>query len=115
MTVKSIGNTTQEKATELLKAKINPTEIKVGINKFKLLNNGNIIIGTNTKQEIEALEKEIISKCRGELEANVHKLRKPRLIVYNIPDDISITNLEHTLLTQNPDLGLTKGDNEFYI
>ena len=109
LTVKSIGNTTQENATELLKAKINPTEIKVGINKFKILINGNIIIGTNTKQEIEALEKEITSKCRGELEANVHKLRKPRLIVYNIPD-ISTTTLEDTLLTQNPELGLTKGD-----
>jgi hypothetical protein len=36
------------------------------------------------------------------LEATVHKLRKPRLIVYNIPED--------TLLTQNSDLGLTKGD-----
>jgi hypothetical protein len=79
-TVKSIENTTQEKVTELLKAKINPTEIKVGINKFKVLNNGNTIIGTNTKQEIEALEKEIASKFGGELETNVHKLRKPRLI-----------------------------------
>ena len=110
LTVKSIGSTTQEKVTELLKAKINPTEIKVGINKFKVLNNGNIIIGTNTKQEIEALEKEIATKCGGELEANVHKLRKPRLIIYNIPEDISITNLEDTLLMQNPDIGLTKGD-----
>jgi hypothetical protein len=44
------------------------------------------------------------------LEATVHKLRKPRLIVCNIPDDISLRDLEDTLLTQNPDLGLTKGD-----
>jgi hypothetical protein len=110
LTVKSKGITTQEKVTEILKTKINPTEIKVGINKFRVLNNGNIIIGTNTKHEIEALEKEIATKCGGELEATVHKLRKPRLIVYNIPDDISLSNLEDTLLTQNSDLGLTKGD-----
>jgi hypothetical protein len=110
LTVKSKGNITQENVTELLKAKINLTEIKVGINKFRVLNNGNIIIGTNTKHEIEALEKEIATKCGGELEATVHKLRKPRLIVYNIPDDISLRNLEDTLLTQNTDLGLTKGD-----
>jgi hypothetical protein len=110
LTVKSKGNTTQEEATELLKARINPTEIKVGINKFRVLNNGKIIIGTNTKQEIEALEKEITTKCGGELEATVHKLRKPRLIVYNIPEDISLQNIEDTLLNQNPDLGLMKGD-----
>ena len=110
MSVKSKGNTTQEEATELLKANINPTEIKVGINKFRVLNNGKIIIGTNTKQEIEALEKEIATKCGGELEATVHKMRKPRLIVYNIPEDISLQNVEDTLLNQNPDLGLIKGD-----
>jgi hypothetical protein len=109
LTVKNIGNTTQ-KVTELLKAKVNPTEIKVGINKFKVLNNGSIIIGTNTKQQIEAPEKEIATKCGGELEANMHKLRKPRLKIYNIPRDISITNLEDTLLMKNPDIGLTKGD-----
>jgi hypothetical protein len=112
LTVKSKGNTTQEETTELLKAKTNPTEIEVGINKFRVLNNGNIIIGTNTKQEIEALEKEIATKCGGELEATTHKLRKPRLIVYNIPEDISIRNIEDTLLKQNPDLGLIKGDIE---
>jgi hypothetical protein len=110
LAVKNIWTTSQEKATELLKTKINPTEIKVGINKFKLPNNGNIIIGTNTKEEIEALEKEITSKCGRQLEANIRNLRKPRLIIYNIPDDISVTNLEDTLLSHNPDPGMTKGD-----
>jgi hypothetical protein len=33
-----------------------------------------------------------------------------QIIVYSIPDDISITKLEDTLLTQNPDIVLTKGD-----
>jgi hypothetical protein len=100
LTVKSTDNTTQGKVTELLKAKINPTEIKVGINKFRVLKNGSIIIGTNSKQEIEILEKEIAAKCGGELEANVHKLRKPRLIVFNIPDNITLANLEDTTGTK---------------
>jgi len=82
----------------------------VGINKYKLLKNGKVLIETNTKQEIEVLEKDINTKCGGELEANVHKLRKPRLVVYNIPEDISITNLEDTLLAQNTDFDLNKGD-----
>ena len=48
-----------DKITELLKIKINPIEMQVGINKFKPLNNGKVLIETNTKQEIEALEKDI--------------------------------------------------------
>jgi len=44
LTVKSKGTTTPEKATELLKERINPMEIQVGINKFRVLNNGRITI-----------------------------------------------------------------------
>jgi len=39
-------------------------------------------------------------------------MRKPRLIVYNFPDVTPPRNLEDTLLIQNPELGLTKGDFE---
>jgi hypothetical protein len=68
LTVNSKGNTTQEKVTELLKAKINPTEINFGINKFRVLNNGYIIIGTNTNHEIETVwgnphNKEVTTVC----------------------------------------------------
>jgi hypothetical protein len=110
LTVKSIGDTPQGQIAEILKAKINPTEIRVGCNKYKVLNNGNIIIGTSTRQEIETLEKEIATKCEGELEATTHKRRKPKMIIYIIPEGISTVNLEDTLLMQNPDIGLTKGE-----
>jgi len=39
---------------------------------------------------------------------NIHTLRKPRLIVLNIPEDISTTNIEDTILMQYPDLNLRK-------
>ena len=110
LTVKSRDNHTPEKIKELLKAKINPTEIKVGINTFKSLKNGKVLIETNSKEEIEVLEKDINVKCRVDLEANIHTLRKPRLIILNIPEDISTTNHEDTLLAQNPDLKLQEGD-----
>ena len=41
---------------------------------------------------------------------NIHTLRKPRLRVLNIPEDISTTNIEFTILMQNPELNLRKGD-----
>ena len=94
----------------LLKSKINPTEIKVGINTFKSLKNGEVLIETNSKEEIEALEKDINAKCGGKLEVSIHKLSNPRLVILNIPEDISTGNLEDTLVTQNPDRNLKKGD-----
>jgi len=40
-----------------LKFKINPAEIKVGINTFSSLKNGEVLIETNINEEIEALER----------------------------------------------------------
>jgi hypothetical protein len=40
----------------------------------------------------------------------VPKLWKPRLVIYNIPHDISIENAEETILAQNPELNAKQGD-----
>ena len=64
----------------------------------------------NSKEQIEALGKEIQAKCGGDLEINIHTLRKPRLIPLNVPEDISTTNIEDSILMQNPDLNLRKGE-----
>ena len=53
----------------MLKSKINPTEIKVGINSLKSLKNGRVQIETSSKEEIEILTTDINEKCGGELEA----------------------------------------------
>ena len=109
-TVISKENQSPEIIKDLLKSTINPTGIKVGINIFKSLKNGQVPIETSRKEEIEALGKDINVKCGRKLEANIHKLRNPRLVIISIPDDISTGNLEDTLITQNPELNLQKGD-----
>ena len=110
LTVKSKENQSSETIKGLLKPKINPTSIKVVINTFKALKNGEVLIETNSKEEIAALGKVINVKCGDKLEANFQKLRNPRLVIINIPEDISTENLEATLITQNPDRHLVKGD-----
>jgi len=50
LTIKSKENQSSETIKGLLKSKINPTEIKVGINIFKLLKNGKVLIETNSKE-----------------------------------------------------------------
>ena len=112
MTVKSTANESPDTTKRLLKSKINSTEIKVGINTFKSLKNGKVLIETNSKEEIEALGKDINAKCEGKLEVNFHKLRNPRLVILNIPEDISVGNLEDTLIAQNSELNLQKGDSK---
>jgi hypothetical protein len=110
MTVRSKGTHVPETIKQIMKAKIKPSEIKVGINTFKTLNSGKVLIETHSKEEIEALGKDIEAKCEDDLEINIHTLRKPRLIILNIPEDISTTNIEDRILMQNADLNLRKGE-----
>jgi hypothetical protein len=87
ITVTSKENQTSEMTRELLKSKVNPTEMKVGIKTLKSLRNGKVLIETNTKEDLEMLGKDINDKCGDKLEAHIHKARNPRLVIINIPED----------------------------
>jgi hypothetical protein len=89
ITVTSKEIQTSEIIRELLKSDVNPTEIKVGIKTLKSLRNGKVLIGTNTKEELEMLGKDINLKRGDKLEAHIHKLRNTRLVIINIPEDIT--------------------------
>jgi hypothetical protein len=86
----------------VLKAAVNPTIIKVGIKSIKSLRNGRVQIETGSKEEVEKLTKDINEKCGQSLQAQVHRRRNPRLVIYNIPEDISTNNAEEIILGQNP-------------
>jgi len=70
-TVKSRSAHPPDTIKQILKTIINPDEINVAVNTFKSFNGG-VLIETNSKEEIEVLEKEIQAKCGDELEAHVH-------------------------------------------
>ena len=110
LTVKSKEPLPPESIKGVLKAKINPSKIRVGINTLRTLRNGQVLIETSSREELEAIEKDINEKCGEKLEVNAHKLRSPRLVILNIPEEISIDNVEDTLLAQNSDLNLKQGD-----
>ena len=65
LTVKTTLNQPPETIKGILRSKVNPSEIKMGINTFKLLRKGSVLIETNSKEEIEKLENEINSKYEG--------------------------------------------------
>jgi len=110
ITVKSRDKLSAEAFKGILKPKINPTDIKVGLNSFKALTDGKVQITTSRKEDAEALEMDIKTKCGEELEAFLHKRRNPRLVIRNIPEDVTTNNIEGTLIKQNPDLNLKAGD-----
>jgi hypothetical protein len=110
MTITSKLNKTPEATKELIKSKINPTEMKVGISTFKTLKDGRILIQAGSKEEIERIRNSITDKCGEEMEAKVHDLRNPRLVLYNIPEDVTLENATKIIREQNPELQMEEND-----
>jgi len=77
---------------------------------FKSLKDGRVLTETGTPEEANLLSSSIRDECRNDLEVTVPKLRNPRMVICNVPQDINVENLEETILIQNPELGLIQGD-----
>jgi len=94
----------------MLKSKINPTEIKVGIRSIKTLRDGRVQIKTGSIQEAKTLTKSIRDKLGDKLETNIQRPRKPSMKIHNIPEEITTDNIENTLVAQKQDIGIEKGE-----
>ena len=110
LTLRPKRNQTTDEIKKLLKSKIDPVDMQIGIRSLKSLKNGNVLIEAETKEEIETLHSQIRNKCGEQLEASIQKRRNPRLVVYNIPDSLTTENAERIIMTQNPDLNLQAGN-----
>jgi len=110
LTVKSKSNQSTEMIKSVLKTKVNPTEIKVGIKSLKSLKDGRVLIEAGSLDEINSLRTTIGNKCGVDLEVTVPKLWKPKLLIHNIPQDITVVNLEETIIALNPKLLIETGD-----
>jgi hypothetical protein len=109
MTIRSRKIHQPEDMKQILKTKISPVEINVGVNTLKSLNGG-VLMETNSIDEIELLGKEIQTKCGEELQAHIHRLRKPRIIILNVAEEINRANIKGKIIRQNPNLNLAKGN-----
>jgi len=108
--VKSRTIQAPETIKNVLKTKINPTAMKVGIKTLKSMKDGRVLIEVGSIDKTNLLSTNISDKSGEVLEVNVPKLRKPRLIIRNTPQDITVENLEETILAQNPELSLKPGE-----
>jgi len=57
---------------------------------------------------MELLEEGIREICGEELEINIQKLRNPRLVIRNIPSEITMENIKETLTQQNTEIDIKK-------
>jgi hypothetical protein len=84
LVVKSKNNQNAEYTRTLLKSKVNPTQMKVGISALKTLKNGQLLIESEKKSDLEEVCKKINKVCGEELESYMPTLKNPRIIVFNV-------------------------------
>jgi len=108
--VTSRDNQTAETIKEMMKSQINPAEIKVGIESIRTLRDERVQIETGSIQKAETLENSITDKLGDKIETHIQRPRKPRLKIINIPEEISTDNIEDTLMAQNPEICIGKGE-----
>ena len=108
--VKSRLERSTEEVQNVLRTKVNRTEMKVGIKILKSLKDGRVHIEAGSTEQINKLGQTIQDKCGGELEVNVPQLRKLRMVINNVPKGITLENIEETIIDQNPELLLEPGE-----
>ena len=59
---------------------------------------------------MEVICSNINDKCVSELVAMGTKLRNPRLIIYNIPDEVTLDNAKEAAIEQNSEMDIIGGD-----
>jgi len=108
MTQKAKDETTTPEQIKQLKMNINPTDIRVGIKTVKTTRVKRMLVETGSEGERKTFSSEIINKLGKRLEVILHKIRKPRPIIYNVPNEITKNNVVATIKTQNPELLTTR-------
>jgi hypothetical protein len=82
--------------------------MKVGITVLKTMKNGQLLIESDKKSEFEEICKKIHELCGEELESYMATLKNPRIIVFNVPEDITSENAAQAIVLQNSELKLSE-------
>ena len=61
-----------------------------------------LIIETESEEESNIVYTEIRNKLGENVDINLNKLRKPRIIIYSVPQETTVANIGVTIMAQNP-------------
>jgi len=106
--VKSKITQSAKYTSTLLKSKVNPTQTRVRISALKTLKNSQLLIESEKKSELEEVCKKINEICGEELESYMPTLKNPRIIVFNVPEDIISENAAETIVLRNSEFNLNE-------
>lgn len=96
---KTTQNVEQTKSD--INKKVNPADLKIGIQNIRTTKNGTIIIKCPSKHENEILESTMKNKLEDSYDIQLSKMRKPRIKIPNFNEDMSPENIEKSILEQN--------------
>ena len=82
----------------------------MGIESLKNPKDGRVQIKTGSFQEAETQTNSIKDKLGDKIEKHIQRPRNPRLKIINIPEKITTDNIEGTIMLQNPEIGIGKGE-----
>jgi hypothetical protein len=107
-----VEDLTSEDLKTKIKTRVNPIELKVGINRINNISKNGVIIECQTKNECEILKNEINNKFSNEIEAKIPTKKNPRVIIYNVPKDIDSEVIMNNIIEQNRHLNTAINDND---
>ena len=92
--------------------KVNPAELKIGIQNMRSTKNGMIIIKCPSRQENELLEAAMKDKLKDTYDIELSKMRKPKIKIPNFNEEMKAEDIEKSILEQNQ---LTEGVKVTYV
>lgn len=95
------NNLTTAEVKTLVQKSFNPCKLQVGIVKLKETKNNKIIIETENKVMLEKICQEINVANGKVITAEAIQKHNPRLIVFNIPSEVTLENVTEIIREQN--------------
>lgn len=93
------GNGTSERTLSAIKAVLAPQKEKIQIKKIVNIRKGGVVIEAGT-EKTATLIKEVAQKAHG-IKCVDKKLKRPRVIIYDVDDEMSMDEMKKCLYTQN--------------
>lgn len=81
--------------------KVNPADLKIGIQNIRSTKNGSIIIKCPSQQDNELLETTMKDKLKDSYDIELSKMRKPKIKIPNFTEEMTTENIEKKILEQN--------------
>ena len=102
--VKPKTDKTSDETRQFIKQNLDPVKLGVGITRMTSSGDGTIILQSSNRIDSEKIAKEINDSLQASLTAEVGTKFRPRLIVYDIPPEITKETATDVIRKQNKDI-----------